>query len=259
VIVTDPLFYLLAVPGVVALGLSKGGFAGIGQMATLLLAVTMPPLEAAAIMLPIMIVQDATAMWVYRKEWNGRVLAIMIPGAMLGIGLAWLIAAHVSDDVVRVFIGIVTIAFCVYNWRGLARRAREAPQAPKPLPLAGGVFWATVSGFTSTICQAGGPPYHVQAMQLRLPKMVYVSTAAFFFGTMNMLKVVPYLALGQFSAKGFATSVALLPLAIAANAFGFWVVRRTPEKLFFQITLILLCVISAALLWQGATGLLGHS
>ena len=258
-IVTDPLFYVLAVPGVVALGLSKGGFAGIGQMATLLLAVTMPPLEAAAIMLPIMIVQDATAMWVYRKEWNGRVLAIMIPGAMLGIGLAWLIAAHVSDDVVRVFIGIVTIAFCVYNWRGLARRAREAPQAPKPLPLAGGVFWATVSGFTSTICQAGGPPYHVQAMQLRLPKMVYVSTAAFFFGTMNMLKVVPYLALGQFSAKGFATSVALLPLAIAANAFGFWVVRRTPEKLFFQITLILLCVISAALLWQGAAGLLGHS
>ena len=37
-IITDPLFYLLALPAVMVLGLSKGGFAGVGQMATPLLA-----------------------------------------------------------------------------------------------------------------------------------------------------------------------------------------------------------------------------
>src|ERR1700692_2652806 len=93
-IITDPLFYLVAVPAVVALGLSKGGFAGAGQMATPMMALVMPPLEAAAIMLPIMIVQDATAMWVYRKDWSGRLLAILIPGAIVGVGLAWLLAAY---------------------------------------------------------------------------------------------------------------------------------------------------------------------
>ena len=70
--ITDPLFYALAIPAVVALGLSKGGFAGVGQMATPLLALAMPPLEAAAILLPIMMVQDAAALWVYRKDWSGR-------------------------------------------------------------------------------------------------------------------------------------------------------------------------------------------
>src|SRR5689334_23828324 len=84
-VITDPLFYALAIPAVVALGLSKGGFAGVGQMATPLLALVMPPLEAAAIFLPIMIVQDWSAVWVYRKDWNGRILTIMLPGAVIGI------------------------------------------------------------------------------------------------------------------------------------------------------------------------------
>ena len=107
-IITDPLFYALAIPAVIVLGLSKGGFAGVGQMATPLLALVMPPLEAAAIFLPIMIVQDVAAVWVYRKDWNGRILAIMIPGALIGIGAAWALAAYISDAAVRVFIAVIT-------------------------------------------------------------------------------------------------------------------------------------------------------
>jgi uncharacterized membrane protein YfcA len=121
--ITDPTFYLLALPAVVALGLSKGGFAGVGQMATPLLALIMPPLEAAAILLPIMIVQDSVAIWVYRKDWNARVVAIMLPGALLGIGIAWLLAAHISDAAVRLFIGGITAAFCLFNWIGPKRVA----------------------------------------------------------------------------------------------------------------------------------------
>ena len=255
-VIADPLFYALAVPGVIALGLSKGGFAGVGQVATPLLAVTMPPLEAAAIMLPIMIAQDLNAMWVYRKGWNARVLAVMLPGAVAGVGIAWFVAALVSDDAVRVFIAVITIAFCLYNWMGPARIV-DAAATPHRLPAAAGVFWASLSGFTSTICQAGGPPYHIQAMRLGMPKVMYVSTAALFFGAMNVMKVIPYFALGQFTAPGLATSAALLPLAMAANAFGFWVVRRTPDRVFFQVTLALLFLISLALLWQGGRGLLG--
>ena len=98
-----------------------------------MLALVMPPLEAAAILLPIMIVQDATALWVYRKDWNGRILAIMIPGALIGIGAAWVLAAHISDAAVRIFIGVTTIAFVLYNWIGPARiaaRGRQARRVP---------------------------------------------------------------------------------------------------------------------------------
>lgn len=253
-IITDPLFYVLAIPSVIALGLSKGGFAGVGQMATPLLALVMPPLEAAAIFLPIMIVQDASAVWVYRKEWNGRILAIMIPGALIGIALAGWLAAYISDAAVRVFIGATTIAFVLYSFIGALRIAKEV----RPASVPGGVFWGVLSGFTSTICQAGGPPYQMYVMSQRLPKMIYVGTTAVFFAVLNATKVIPYLALGQFSSKGFGTSLVLLPLALAANQLGFWLVRRTPQELFYKITLIVMLLISIELMREGVLDIWRH-
>ena len=251
-IITDPLFYALALPAVIALGLSKGGFAGVGQMATPMLALVMPPLEAAAILLPIMIVQDATSMWVYRKEYSGRILAIMIPGAIAGIVAAGLLAAYISDAAVRVFIGVTTIAFVLYTWIGPKQLAKEVHAASVPA----GVLWGSLSGFTSTIAQAGGPPYQMYVLSQKMNKMTFVGTTALFFGTVNTLKVIPYFALGQFSTKGLGTSAALLPLAMAANMLGFWVVRITPQELFYKITLILMFVISIELVRSGMTDIL---
>ncbi len=245
--VTDPLFYALAVPAVVALGLSKGGFAGVGQIATPMLALVMPPLEAAAIMLPIMIIQDATAVWVYRKDWNGRILAIVIPGGIAGVAAGGLLAAHVSEAAVRVFIGVTTIAFVLYSWIGPQRIAQAAHQAS----IAAGLFWGGLSGLTSTIAQAGGPPYQMYALSLNLPKMTFVGTSAIFFATMNWLKVIPYFALGQFSMKGLDTSLALLPLAVATNQLGFYLVRRVSQELFYKITLIAMFLISIELVREG--------
>lgn len=250
-IVTDPMFYALALPAVIALGLSKGGFAGVGQMATPLLALVMPPLEAAAIMLPIMILQDATAVWVYRREWDGRILAVLIPGAVIGITTAGLVAAHISNDAVRVFIGVITIAFVLYTWFAAARIARERKRPHK----ATGLFWGALSGFTSTLSQAGGPPYQIFMMAQRLPKMTFVGTGAIYYACMNWMKVIPYFALGQFSARGLATSAVLIPLALLTNQLGFWLVRRTPQALFYRITLIVMFLIALALLRAGLVGL----
>ena len=246
-IITDPLFYALAIPAVVALGVSKGGFAGVGQMATPMLALVMPPLEAAAIFLPIMIVQDWSAVWVYRKDWNGRILTIMLPGAVIGVAAAGWLAAYISDAAVRVFIGITTILFVGYSFIGMMRRA--APASGGSVPA--GVFWGALSGFTSTICQAGGPAYQIYVLSQKMPKMVFVGTTAVFFAVMNIFKLVPYVALGQFSTKGLGTSLVLLPLAILTNQLGFWLVRRVSQELFYKITLILMLIITIELTREG--------
>ena len=78
-------FYLVAVPAVVLLGFSKGGFAGLGLVATPLLALVMSPIQAAGIILPILIVQDAFTVFAYRRSWDRRNLAILLPGALLGV------------------------------------------------------------------------------------------------------------------------------------------------------------------------------
>jgi len=250
-IIADPLFYALAIPAVVALGLSKGGFAGVGQIATPMLALVMPPLEAAAILLPIMIAQDAAALWVYRREWSVRIFLIVMPGALVGIGAAWLFASYVSDAAIRILIGVTTTIFVAYNWFAPAAK----PRAANSPAVAAGVVSGICSGFTSTLCQAGGPPFHIYVLSQKVTKMSFVGTTAYFFAAVNLLKVVPYVALGQFSSTGLGTSVALLPLAMATNMLGFWVVRITPQELFYKITMVLMVLISIELVRAGAMGI----
>jgi uncharacterized membrane protein YfcA len=249
-IITDGFFYLMAVPAVLALGLSKGGFAGVGILATPLLALYLPPLEAAALILPILILQDAISVWWYRKDWDAWNLKVMMPGALIGSGLGWAFAARVSDDALRFVVGLIGVCFVLYSVFG------GASQEPKTKTAASGMFWGTVSGFTSFLSQAGGPPFQVHVLPQRLPKLTLVGTTTVYFAFVNALKIGPYFALGQFSAKNFATSLLLLPLAVAANALGIWLVRVTPVGLFYRIAYAIVFIVSALLLYQGAAGLL---
>jgi uncharacterized membrane protein YfcA len=251
-VITDPLFFLVAVPAVACLGLSKGGFAGVGMVATPLVALVLPPLQAAALLLPILILQDAISIWVYRRDWDGHNLRIMLPGAVAGVCLAWLLAAHVSDAFIRLAVGFIGIAFVLNAWFGRTPHKGMEPNARS------GLFWGGVSGFTSTLSQAGGPPFQVHVLPQRLPKMTLVGTTTMFFAAVNAMKVVPYLALGQFSTRNLATSAVLLPLAVVTNFLGVWVVRQTPTELFYRIAYVLVFIISSALIWQGFPAILHH-
>src|SRR5436190_23506002 len=113
-IIADPLFYAVALPAVVFLGLSKGGFSGIGMVATPMLALILPPLEAAAILLPIILIQDMVSVWVYRRVWDSWNLKVMLPGCIIGVGAAWLLAAYVSDGAIRLVVGLIALGFVGY-------------------------------------------------------------------------------------------------------------------------------------------------
>jgi len=246
---SDPLFYATAIPAVIFLGLAKGGLSGVGTAATPLMALYLPPLEAAALLLPILLTQDAISVYVYRREWSAETLKIMLPGGLLGILLGWLFAAYVSDDAIRILIGVVALAFVLNVW------LRRAPVQPRPQQPARGVFWAAVSGFASFASQGGSPPYQVYMLPLQLPKMVFVGTTTIFFACVNLMKVIPYMALAQFSAPNILTSVMLLPVAVVANFVGIWLIRAMPTKLFYQITYVLLFILGSVMLWQGVSHL----
>ena len=251
-VIDDLLFYLFAIPAVVILGISKGGFSGIGMIATPLLALVMPPLQAAAILLPIILLQDVLSCWIYRRDWDPWNLKVMLPGAMVGVGAAGLLAAHVSDAVIRLVVGLIALGFAVNAWWF---RHIKPDDLPKPR-AALGTACGGLAAFTSTLIQIGAPPYYVFVLPQRLPKMLYVGTTVWFFALVNVMKVAPYVALGQFSTAGFATSVVLFPLAIAANFFGVWLVRVTPEAMFYRITNVLVFVLGCELTRQGVTELI---
>ena len=246
--ITDLMFYAAALPAVTLLGLAKGGFAGIGLLALPLLTLTISPLQAAAITLPILLVQDVVSVWAYRHTWDSRNLAILLPSATFGIVLGYVLAAQVSDAAVTLAVGAVSLVFAL---RRLIQFALSRKPAPRPADIPRGFIWGAASGFTSMIAHAGGPPFQIYVLPQGLARDVFVGTGAIFFAIVNWIKVLPYLALGQFTPENLATSAALFPVAIGSTLLGVALVRRVDGDRFFLAIYGLLVAVGSKLVWAG--------
>jgi uncharacterized membrane protein YfcA len=245
------VFYAAAVPAVIFVGLSKGGFAGLSLISLPLLTLVSPPIRAAAIMLPILIVQDVVSVWAYRHDFDKRVVAILVSGATIGIAIATAFAARVSDAAVLLFVGAIGAGFVLYSW--LPRVARR--DKPQPARLFRGLFWGACCGFTSFIANAGGPPFQVYALPLRLKPQTFAGCQTMVFAVVNLIKLAAFFALGQVSFDNFAISATLFPVAIVATFAGVWLVRRVQSAAFYKIVYGLTLVVGLKLIWNGASGL----
>ena len=243
----DGFFYVMAAFAVILVGLGKGGFTGLGSAAMPVMTLAIDPVRGAAILLPLFIVQDVVGVWAFRKNVDWRILAWALPGAVVGTFLGWLLAASVAVWVVEAAVGIIAIAF------GANRLAQGRGAGGKLLrhqPDALGLFWGCISGFTSQVALAGGPPFQIWAMSRNLPRDVFVGTGALFFATINWFKVPAFFALGQFTADNATITAIYLPLAILSTFAGVWLVRRvSPERFLIAINLLMVAV-GCRLMWS---------
>lgn len=250
----DPAFYAFAIPAVILLGLAKGGFSGVGVIAVPLMALSVSPVLAASITLPILIVQDVVSVWAFRRTWDRGVLALMLPTAAAGIALGWSLAAFVTAEAVELAVGAIAVVFGLQRlWAGRGG-IQPAPPVERGLPWRG-VLAGVAAGFTSQIAHAGGPPFQMYVMPKNLPRDVFVGTSAIFFAVVNWMKVPAYWALGQFTAESLSTAAVLLPLAIASTVAGVWLVRRVPAAGFYRIVYALMVTVGGKLCWDGVAGL----
>lgn len=247
----DLTFFSVMVPAVILMGLSKGGFTGLGLLSLPLMALIVSPVQAAAIMLPILIIQDVVTVWSYRREFDRRNLATLLPGAALGILAGYLLAAKVSDSAVGLAVGVISIGFALRQLFGGGATPRPVTKASYPT----GTVWGAICGFTSMIAHAGGPPFQIYTMPQRLPPAVFVGTGAIFFALINWIKVLPYFVLGQFTAQNLAASAALAPVAILSTMAGVWLVRRVPPERFYTIIYWLLVAVGVKLVFEGLRAL----
>jgi uncharacterized protein len=249
--ITDPIFYALAIPAVALMGLAKGGFAGVGAVSMPLLAMAISPVKAAAILLPILIVQDAVSVWAFRRNWNRDVLVVMLPGAVIGIVAGYLLAAKVSASAVLAALGVISILFAVQRlWASRGGRV----VAPADSPASVGVLFGVAAGFTSQIAHAGGPPFQMWVLPKNLPTASLIGTTAVFFAVVNWIKVPAYAALGQFTRENMLSAAALLPVAIASTFAGVWFARRVQADRFYQLIYLLMILVGVHLIWKALTG-----
>jgi uncharacterized protein len=250
----DPWFYAAAVPAVILVGLSKGGLGGaMGFVGVPLMALAMSPVRAAAILLPILVVMDLVSLWSWRGQYDRGILKTMMPGAMAGIGVGWLTAAMVTEEMTRFIVGVVAI---VFSGRWVYQQVRDRGAVEKkPRNGVAASFWGTVAGFTSFVAHVGGPPYQVYTLPLGLDPKVFTGTSVIFFAVTNAVKLVPYFALGQFDATNLEASALLMPVAPLATLAGAFVVRRMRPQVFYPVSYITVGLVSVKLVWDSAAGM----
>ncbi|WP_404335996.1 sulfite exporter TauE/SafE family protein [Sphingomonas sp. MMS12-HWE2-04] len=246
--ITDWHFYALAIPAIFLLGLAKGGFAGMGALSLPMLAFAVDPVRAAAILLPILIVQDVVGIWAFRRSVDWRLLGWMLPGAVAGIILGYAYAASVSPSGVMAAVGAISVLFGAYRlW--IARRGVPA-SGTKRWPEWVGSLFGIASGFTSQIAHAGQPPFQLWVLPRGLQRDMLVGTTALFFGAINWIKVPAYYALGQFNHANLLTSAVLIPMALLSTLAGVWLVRRIAPERFFTAIYCLMIAVGAGLVWE---------
>jgi uncharacterized membrane protein YfcA len=248
---TDPvLFWSAAFAAAFFVGGSKGGLPMIALLSVPMMSLVMSPMQGAALLLPVYLVSDIFGIWIYRRCFSGRNLAILIPAAAIGVFVGWFLAGDTDENVVRIIIGCVGLTF-------LAMRQRSrliGKNDPKIADIPRGIIWGAVSGFTSFVSHAGGPAFQLYVLPQQLPKLVFAGTATILFAVINVMKVPPYLGLGLIEWGDLRTVAILSPVAILGAWVGYRLTRLIPQKAFFVVVEIALFLISVNLIRVGLSG-----
>jgi len=242
-----PIGWIVTAIAVLLTGISKSAFGGaLGGIGVPLMALWLPPGVAIAVMLPILCVMDMFGVRAYWQKWSVADLRIILPGGLVGIALGSLAIGALPDHAVKACIGTIAVLFMLDRLLKLRDRLRMNGE---PGPTAGGI-WSALSGFTSTLAHAGGPPILVYLMGRRLPKENFVATSAVFFTVINAAKILPYVWLGLFTRETLTLAAVLAPLAPLGVWLGLHVMRKVPERPFFLTATLMLGASGMKLLWD---------
>ena len=245
-LITDPFFYAVAAPAVVLLGISKSGFgAGFGSLAVPVMALAVAVPQAAAILMPVLLLMDLLGMAAFRKSFELKLLKFLVPCGLLGTVVGALLFKVLDARLVAGMVGVFTLLF-------LAQRLLFPPKADSPPPPKWlGAVLTVMSGFTSFVSHAGGPPLSAYVIPLRMSPLKFTATMAFFFFVINLSKWIPYALLGLIDLRNMATSLVLLPLAPVGVWIGVRLAKSISPQLFYRLLSVGMLLTGCKLVWDG--------
>ncbi|MBX9613166.1 MAG: sulfite exporter TauE/SafE family protein [Burkholderiales bacterium] len=245
-LITDPFFYLVAIPAVLLLGISKSGFgAGFGSLAVPLMALAVTVPQAAAMLMPVLLVMDLLGLHAFRRHFDWKLIRFLVPFGLVGTVIGTLMFRWLDSRLVAGIVGIFTLLF-------LAQRLLfpPGPGSPHPPRWLGAILTVT-AGFTSFVAHAGGPPVNAYVIPMRLPPLVFTATLSVFFFVVNLSKWAPYAWLGLLDLRNMTTSLALLPFAPIGVLVGVRIAHRINAALFYRLVYLGMLLTGAKLVWDG--------
>jgi len=246
-LIASPQFYAVAIPAVLLTGISKAGFGGaLGGFAVPLMAMVISPVDAAGVMLPLLCFTDVSGLRPFIGKWDLGNARTLIPAGIAGVAIGALLFPLLSEALVRVLIGAISVAFVSYGW--IAAAPVSVHQSPSRLK---GALCGALGGFTSFLAHAGGPPLMIHLLPQKLDRVRFVATMNLYFLVINAVKLLPYAFEGQISGRNLASSLVLAPLVPLGVWLGVRLQRRVNELWFYRIARAALLLTGLQLIHQG--------
>jgi uncharacterized membrane protein YfcA len=219
----------------VMIGFAKTGIPGSGVLIAPLMVTIMPAKESTGFVLPMLAMADILAIVYWRRHVEWRQLARLLPWTWFGIVLGYLCMGRISNEHLKVFIGVLVLVLMGISWL----RDRKVPDDRIPNHWLFAAFMGTLAGLTSMMANAAGAVMVIYLMAMGLRKEAFIGTRAWFFWIVNLSKLPFSRRLNLITARSLQTNLTLLPCIMIGGVLGVLAVHRIPQKSFDVVVKIL--------------------
>ena len=228
------------------ISLSKGGLGGMmGALATPMLAVVMPANQVLGLLLPILLLADVFAVALHWRKWNGRLVWLLTPGAVIGVTLGTFFIANAPTNVLKLGLGVITLVFVFYK---LVEKRLLASLKYEERSWHGWLA-GTTGGFASSLAHSGGPPISIYLMLQEVTPSMFNGTSVLFFAILNWIKVPYYLYIHLFDFQRLWQIAWIAPIVPLGVWVGRWIGNKISKEVFDGIIVALLALTALLLIF----------
>jgi len=217
-------------------GIAKTGIPGIGILVVPMMAMVLPARKSTGILLGILILADLFAILYHRRNARWSHVIRLLPAAFAGIVAGFFGLKYVDDQQLKPIIGAIVLVMLGVNYWRTRADGEDAPVQAQWWFAAGLGF---IAGVTTMMANAAGPIMIIYLLAMRLPKIEFVGTGAWFFFIVNWLKVPLSAKLDLMTIESVKFDLMMLPFIAVGAVAGIFFLKRIPQKAFSTVVQIL--------------------
>ena len=230
----------------VMVGITKTGIPGLGILVVPLMASALPARSSVGVLLGILILADLFAVGYHRHNAKWRHVLRLLGPAFAGIVAGYFGLRLVTNEQLKPIIGVIVLVMLAVNyWKTRA----EGKDAPIPAQWWFAVGLGFLAGVTTMMANAAGPIMIIYLLAMRLPKVEFVGTGAWFFFIINWLKVPFSTNLKLMTEESVKLDLMMLPFIAVGALAGIFLLKRIPQKAFAAVVQILAAAAAIKLLF----------